>query len=88
MAAYLGKDLNEMEIEKLSTFVSFENMKNYVKFKNRDIKNVTKEYFRSGKIGIWKTILTVDMSKKIDDIMNFKLTYKNKSSIRFEPTKF
>ena len=41
--------------------------------------------FRKGQIGDWKNYFTEEMSKKIDEIVANKLTYKK--PFRFEPTK-
>jgi hypothetical protein len=42
-------------------------------------------FFNQGKIGTWKERLTEEQSKKIDDAMKNKLTYKR--AIQFEPSK-
>lgn len=41
-------------------------------------------FFNQGKIGTWKERLTEEQSKKIDDAMKSKLTYKR--AIQFEPS--
>lgn len=56
-------------------------MKKYFKFEQEHYKSVLDkkgfDFFKNSKIE--------EMSRKIDDMVKFKLKYKNKESIKYEP---
>lgn len=86
LANYLGKNLNQVEIEQLVAFMKFDKMKAYFKMHQGEFIDGY-EFLNNGRIGNWKKHLTQDMSRRIDDMVKIKLKYKFKGSIKYEPTK-
>lgn len=90
LAEYLGNELNSTQIESLIELIKFDNMKKYLKFDQSHYSMVldknSYEFFKKGQIGNWKNKLTEEMSRKIDDMVKFKLRYKYKDSIKYEPS--
>lgn len=88
LCKYLGKELSEEDIKKLLAFTSFDNMK---KMPSMDMKMMEHMFtndlvfFNKGQIGNWKNHLTEEQSKKIDEMVKTKLTYKK--PLQYEPSK-
>lgn len=90
MAKYLGKDFSDEQLKSLIDFCKIDKLKKNPSFdilnksvKHSDIAEFT-PFFRKGKIGDWRNHFTEEMSKKIDDMVATKLTYKK--PFKFEPT--
>ena len=89
MAKYLGADLTDEQIKKLLAFVSFDNMKSLPSMDMKALDFMFKDdmtFFNKGQIGNWKNYLSEEQSKKIDDMVANKLTYKKKPIV-YEPLK-
>lgn len=88
LAEFLNKSLNELQIKALIDFVSFDNLKNEdslkISFGFLRIYSDDMVFFNQGKIGYWKNHLSEAMSKKIDEMVTHKLSYKR--PIQFEPS--
>lgn len=81
MGAYLGKELNDSQIQSLIEFTSFKNMKEKRPFKIEMHKEYFKEdleFFRKGQIGDWVNYFTEDLSKRVDEAVQKNLEYKHK----------
>ncbi|XP_041351331.1 sulfotransferase family cytosolic 1B member 1-like [Gigantopelta aegis] len=74
VSMFLGKPLNEAEIEKLAEHCSFKNMKanpcvNYSWYEGWIYKKEHEEFMRKGIIGDWKNFMTDEMAKQMDDLV-------------------
>ena len=81
--------MTDEQIKKLLAFVSFDNMKSLPSMDMKAMDFMFKDdmtFFNKGQIGNWKKHLSEEQSKKIDDLVANKLTYK-KNPIVYEPSK-
>lgn len=85
---YLGENLDDDQIKQLLTFVSFDNMKNTPSMDMKAMSHMFSQdlnFFSKGQIGTWKKHLNEEQSKKIDEMVKNKLTYKR--PIQYEASK-
>ena len=88
LAKYLGVEIIDDDLKKLLTFVSFDNMKNIPTMDMKAMDHMFKDdlnFFSQGQIGTWKKHLNEEQSKRIDDMVQSKLTYKR--PLQYEPSK-
>lgn len=87
LADYLGVTISDDDIKKLLAYVSFDNMKKTPSMDMGHIDTMFKNdltFFNKGQVGNWKNVLTEEQSRKIDEMVKTKLTYKK--PIQYEPS--
>ena len=79
LANFLGKSLNEDEINGIKDFTSFDSMKNNPSVDFAVLNEFEDDcvYFRSGKSGDWRSHLTEEMSRKFDEMIKNNLKKDN-----------
>ena len=79
LANFLGKSLNEDEINGIKDFTSFDTMKNNRSMDFAMLNEFEDDcvYFRSGKSGDWRSHLTEEMSRKFDEMIKNNLKKDN-----------
>ena len=71
LAVYLEKDLTEQQVVAIAKHVSFDAMKNNTqvnKISHPGFDHSISPFFRKGKVGDWKSYLTVEQNEYIDNI--------------------
>ena len=81
MASFIGKELDKQELDELVRLSSFNEMKKSEKnILHKDIEaNIFKKgikFFRNGKSGEWRDVLTKKMSDRVEQVFNQKLSYQ------------
>jgi hypothetical protein len=83
LGKFLGKDLDDKQVESIIKWCSFDNMKknpsvNYDWYKEIGLFRKDGNFFRKGKIGDWLNHFDFSISKQFDEIVDKKLSYKQK----------
>lgn len=81
MAAFIGKELTEEDLDGIVRLSSFNEMKKSEKdILHKDIEaNIFKpkiQFFRNGKSGEWRDVLTKEMSDKVEQVFKQNLKYQ------------
>lgn len=78
IAEFLGRSLNEEQVNEITRHCSFENMKknsavNYTWLKEQGMAQTGVEFMRKGKVGDWREHLSDKIIAKLDDIVSNNL---------------
>ena len=76
MSKFLGKKLNDKQIQKIVEYSSFDQMKNNPMAQmsnNKQLDASISPYVRKGKVGDWKSHMTVDESELVDRLCRERL---------------
>ena len=81
MAKFIGKEVSDEELEDILRLSSFDEMKKSEKdILHKDIEsNIFKKdikFFRNGKFGEWRGVLTKEMSDRVEKVFKEKLKYQ------------
>ena len=75
---FLGRELSDHEIKSIIGFSSFTNLQEFVDFHvglELNLYNENMKFFKKPKIGTWKSMINIDLSKKLDDTISKNLKY-------------
>jgi hypothetical protein len=74
----LEVELTDEQIFSIASFTSFKSMKEYLQFGDLApvIFKKDMEFFRQGQVGDWVKYFTEEQSKRLDEAVAQKLTYK------------
>jgi hypothetical protein len=78
LAYYLEVELTDEQIHAIASFTSFKSMKSYLKFGDLApviFKNEM-DFFRKGQVGDWVNFFSEEQSRRMDEAVAQKLSYK------------